>query len=78
MKDTDCKRIFDELEKEWDLLMPGEKALMLSYRRSLQKGLKISSSLIIAINLIHEKYPDFHIGLIPKEKEIEFSPGVAL
>ena len=70
MDETNYKSPLLYLEEEWDLLMPSEKSLMISYRRLLRKGLKVSPMLIIAVNQIHEKYPDFHIGCIPSDSAI--------
>jgi hypothetical protein len=70
MNDTNYKSPLLALEEEWELLTPSEKALCITYRRLLIKGARVSDSLIIQLNLIHQKYPDFHMGCIPSEGEL--------
>lgn len=49
----------------WDQLEQKEKSVCLNYKRQLVKEMKLSRELMVQINIIHEKYPDFHIGCIP-------------
>jgi hypothetical protein len=75
MNDTNYKSPLSILEEEWDLLTPGEKSLCVTYRRLLRANKKASQTLIIEINLIHEKYPDFHLGCMPSDYEIKMQEG---
>lgn len=53
------------LDQEWQKLNSKEKALLLNYKRQLIGEMKIANQLIIKVNEVHEKYPDFHVGCIP-------------
>jgi hypothetical protein len=65
MNETDYKSPLRLIENEWDELSSSEKALCLSYKRLLERGVKINPALICEINEIHERHPDFHMGCIP-------------
>lgn len=65
MNETNYKSPLRLIENEWEALTSSEKSLCTIYRRQLTSGMKIRSELIMAINDIHEKYPDFHMGCIP-------------
>ena len=59
----------DFYKEEWEKLDNSEKAICMSYEVQLQKEETPSMKLIKVINEIHEKYPDFHMGCLPKKKE---------
>jgi preprotein translocase subunit Sss1 len=59
--------LINEMNKEiWDELSSQEKALVKNYVRILtSETKKPTRKQFIAVNDIHDKYPDFHIGCIP-------------
>lgn len=65
MKETDYRDPMVILLDQWEKLSPVEKSLCVSYRRILIYKENASSSLVLLINQIHCKYPDFHIGCMP-------------
>lgn len=67
MNDTNYNSPLRLIENEWDALNASEKSLCKIYQRQLVSGSKPRPELICAINDIHEKYPDFHMGCIPCE-----------
>jgi hypothetical protein len=69
MNETAFKSPLDEMLAEaWDELSASEKALCIQYKRLLLRGVKISPNLILTVNEIHEKYPDFQMGCVPGER----------
>jgi hypothetical protein len=60
----------DFYKEEWDKLDNNEKAICMNYEKQLKRKEEPSLKLIKVINEIHEKYPDFHMGCLPKEKNI--------
>lgn len=67
MNETNYKSPLRLIENEWDELSSSEKSLCKIYQRQLMSGTKIRPELILAINDIHEKHPEFHMGCIPCE-----------
>lgn len=65
MSDINYKSPLRLIENEWDELTASEKSLCTIYQRQLNTGVTIRPELICAINDIHEKYSDFHMGCIP-------------
>jgi hypothetical protein len=51
----------------WGDLEPTEKATCIAYRRALSKNSSVPAKLIIAVNKIHERHGNFHIGHMPKD-----------
>jgi mRNA-degrading endonuclease RelE of RelBE toxin-antitoxin system len=55
----------DILKEEWEKLDSKEKSIIKNYIRMLNKDIKPSPLIIIEVNKIHTKYPDFHIACAP-------------
>ena len=53
------------LDEEWQKLSGKEKALLLNYRRQLVGGMPISNAMVLRVNDVHDRHPDFHVGCIP-------------
>jgi hypothetical protein len=53
------------LKEEWEKLNSFEKSVMKNYLRMLKNEIKPSNSIILEVNKIHERFPDFHIGCVP-------------
>lgn len=71
MQETDYKSPLDEFcNNEWGQLSNYEKALCLNYRRQLLEGIKVKSALILEINEVHRRHPDFHVGCIPNKRDL--------
>lgn len=67
MNETDYRSPLEEWAAEWEKLSPSEKALCVSYRRALLTKTTVPSKLVLAVNEVHIKHPDFHIGCMPRE-----------
>lgn len=52
------------LKEEWEKLDSFEKSVMKNYVRMLKNEIKPKNSIILEVNKIHEKFPDFHIGCV--------------
>lgn len=51
----------------WELLTPEEQSIMRTYSKHLAKGTDIKTIIVLMlkVNEIHDKYPDFHLGCVP-------------
>jgi hypothetical protein len=49
----------------WESMQVKDKVNALTYKRLVISGKVASHDLINAVNQIHDKYPDFHIGVVP-------------
>lgn len=58
--------VVEYFEGEWDKLTPEDKAMCLNYKRQIDLGMEMNPYMLMVINDIHERYPDFHMGHIPK------------
>lgn len=56
------REYFDE---EWLKLSSEEKSIAKNYARLLMADRKPTNEMIIKMNEIHDKYPDFHVGCVP-------------
>lgn len=68
MLETDFNPIHpwgEDGQMEWNKLSSREKFLCITYKSQLMNNVKIKSELILMINDIHEKYPEFHMGCVP-------------
>jgi hypothetical protein len=54
----------NSLNTQWEKLNSSEKALINLYIKKLYSG-GVSKKLVIEVNNIHDKYPDFHVGCAP-------------
>jgi hypothetical protein len=63
--ETDYRSPFYEFVDEvWAEMDIKDKAICIKYRRQLMRGQSPSREMMIAMNNIHDKYPDFHVGCI--------------
>lgn len=62
---TSSNNYFEEV---WFQLTAKEKALCLNYARLLERDEKIKNEMVLDINLIHDKYPDFSMICVPLSK----------
>jgi endonuclease III len=51
--------------KAWDSLPVKEKVIAVAYKRLILSDRKPDKNLINAVSNIYDKYPDFHIGIVP-------------
>lgn len=58
---SSINRPIELLKEEWNNLSSMEKSLVKAYIRQINND-NVSFKMVLEINKIHEKYPDFHIG----------------
>ena len=52
-------------KKAWDDLPVSEKVVAIAYKRLILSDRKPDINLINAVSNIYDKYPAFHIGIVP-------------
>jgi hypothetical protein len=54
----------------WEAMSAQEKATCLNYARHLKNSIVPSGKLIVLMNNIHDKYPEFSVYNIPTNQEV--------